>query len=51
LHIDIPAVYHYAADVGTTVFNGRVQLGVEQEITATLPPMSYRGSFSVEPTR
>lgn len=29
--------YHYSGDVATTVFNGRIQAGVEQEYYATVP--------------
>ena len=34
-------VYHYAADVSAVVFNGRVEVGVDQEMTATLPAVTY----------
>ena len=34
-------VYHYEADVSAVVFNGRIEVGVEQEMTATLPAMTY----------
>ena len=33
--------YHYEGDVGATVFNGRVALGVEQEYTATIAALTY----------
>jgi len=34
-------VYHYEADVSTTVFNGRIGVSVDQEFTATLPALTY----------
>ena len=34
-------VYHYAADVSAVVFNGRVEVGVDQEMTATRPAVTY----------
>ena len=34
-------VYRYAADVSAVVFNGRVEVGVDQEMTATLPAVTY----------
>ena len=34
-------VYHYAADVSAVVYNGRVEVGVDQEMTATLPAVTY----------
>ena len=34
-------VYHYDGDVSATVFDGFVQVGVEQKFTATLPALTY----------
>lgn len=34
-------VYHYRARAERTVFNGRVQLSVEQDITATIASLTY----------
>jgi hypothetical protein len=34
-------VYHYDGNVDATVFNGRVEVGVEQRFTATLPALTY----------
>ena len=33
--------YHYEADVDRTIFNGIVQVGVEQEYTATIAALTY----------
>lgn len=33
--------YHYSGDVATTIFNGRIQAGVDQEYTATVPSFTY----------
>ena len=33
--------YHYEADVDRTIFNGLVQVGVEQEYTATIAALTY----------
>ncbi|HEX2448471.1 MAG TPA: hypothetical protein VHK26_09840 [Methyloceanibacter sp.] len=33
--------YHYEASVERTIFNGFVQLGVEQELTATIATLTY----------
>ena len=33
--------YHYSGDAGVTIFNGLVQLGVEQDYTATIAALTY----------
>jgi len=33
--------YHYSGDVAATIFNGRIQAGVDQEYTATVPAFTY----------
>jgi hypothetical protein len=33
--------YHYEASVERTIFNGFVQLGVDQELTATIATLTY----------
>ena len=39
--------YHYKGDVDTTIFNGRVQLGVEQEFLMTIFALNYVSPWKI----